>query len=62
MCFWNYRLQKAGLIKCLQSPVPEDLRTHNMLKGPKDSLNLHVNIFVRFFDRSVKKSAQKMLF
>ena len=42
--------------------MPEDLRTHNMLKGPKDSLNLHVNIFVRFFDHSVKKSAQKMLF
>ena len=35
ICFWNYRLQKAGLLKCLNSLVLEDLWTVNMLKGPE---------------------------
>ena len=33
-----------------------------MLKGPKDSLNLHGTIFVIFFDHSESKSARKALF
>ena len=60
--FWNYRLQKTGLLKCLKSPLWEHLQTVNMLKCPKDCLNLHGSIFVRFFDHSERKSSQKIIF
>ena len=36
--------------------MSEDLWTVNMLKGPKDCLNPHGSIFVRFFDYSERKS------
>ena len=39
ICFWNYRLQKAGLLKLLKSPLREHLWIVNMLKHPKDCLN-----------------------
>ena len=58
--FRNYRLQKAGLVKCLKSPVSEHLWTANMLKGPKRCFNLHGRIFLIFFDHSERKSAQKI--
>ena len=60
ICFWNYRLQKAGLLKCLKSVVSEHLSTVNMLKGPKDFLNVHGSIFVIFFDNSARKSTRKI--
>ena len=62
ICFWNYRLQNASLLKCRKSPVSEHLWTVNMLKGPNDCLNLHGSIFVIFFDHYEKKSAPKFLF
>ena len=62
ICFWNYRLQKAGLLKCLKSLVSEHLWTVNMLKGPKDCLILHGSIFVIFFDNSQGKPGPKILF
>ena len=62
ICIWNYRLQKSGLIKCLKSNVSEHLWTVNILKGPSDYLNLHVTIFVIFFDHSERKSARKFFF
>ena len=46
---WNYRLQKAGLLKCLKNSVSEHLWTVNMLKGSKDFLNQHGIIFLIFF-------------
>ena len=61
-CFQNYRLEKAGLLKCLKRPVSEHLCIVNVLKGPKDCLNLQGSIFVIFFDPSERKSAQKILF
>ena len=57
--FWNYRLQKAGLIKCLKSYVSEHLWTANMFRGPKHCLNQHGSIFVVFFDQHEKKWAEK---
>ena len=45
-----------------KNPVSEHLRTVNMLKGPKDSINLHATIFVRFFYHSERKSAPNFLF
>ena len=60
--FWNYRLQKAALLKCLKSFVSEYLWTLNMLKAPKDCLDLHGSILVIFFDHSESKSARKILF
>ena len=45
---WNYGLENVGLLKCLKSLVSEHLFTVNMLKDPKDCLNLHGIIFVRF--------------
>ena len=62
ICFWNYRLQKSGLLKCQKSPVSEHLWTVKMLKGLKHSINLHSSIFLIFFDHSERKLAQKILF
>ena len=59
--FWNYRLEKAGLLKCLKGPVSEHLWTVNILKGHKDCLHVHGSIFVRFFHHSERKSAWKSL-
>ena len=50
--FWTYRLQIVGLLKCIKSPVSEHLGKVNMLKSPKDFLNLHRSFFVIFFDHS----------
>ena len=56
ICFWNYTLQNAGLLKCLKSSVSEHLWAVNMGKGPKHCLNLHGSIFLGFFDHSQVKS------
>ena len=32
ICFWNYTLQKAGLLKCPKSPISEHFWTANMFK------------------------------
>ena len=58
----SYRLQKGGLLKCLKIAMSEHLWTANLLKGPKDNINLHATIFVIFFDHSEWKSAPKALF
>ena len=60
ICFWNYRLQKAGLLKCLKSPLSEHLWTLNMLNGVKHCINLHSSIFVIFFDHSEKNQRWKL--
>ena len=60
--FLNYKLDKAGLLKCLKSPVSEHLLTVNMLKDPKHCINLHDSIFVIFFDHSERKLARKTMF
>ena len=60
--FLNYRLEKVELLKGLKSSVSEHFWTVNMLKGPKDSLNLHETIFVIFSGHSERKSAQKIMF
>ena len=55
-------MQKAGLLNCLKSPKSEHLWKVNMLKGPKDILNLHVSYFVIFFDHYERIPARKILF
>ena len=62
ICFWNYRMEKAGLLKSLKSLVLEHRRTVNILKCPKHCLNLHGSIFVMFLGLSEKNSARKILF
>ena len=62
ICFWNYSLQKAALIKSLKSLVLEHLWTVNILKGPKHCFNLHGRIFVIFLDHSETKLAWKIFF
>ena len=57
-----YRLQKAGLPKCLRSPVSQHLWTGNTSEGPKHYLNLQGRIFVIFSDHSERKSSQKICF
>ena len=54
--------EKAEFFKCPKSPVPENVLTVNMLKGPEDCLNLQESIFVIFIDDYEKKSARKILF
>ena len=44
----------------LKKPLSEHLWRVNMLKGPKDCLNLHGCIFLIYFDHSEKKSAPKI--
>ena len=58
ICLWNYRLQKAELLKCQKSPVSERLWTVNMLKALKHSINRRGSIFVWFFDQCERKSAR----
>ena len=55
-------MEKVGLFKCLKSALSEDLWAVIMLKGPKDSLNMHGSIFVIFSDHSERKRARKILF
>ena len=62
ICFWNYRLQKAGLLKCQKSSVSEHLWTVNMLMGSKHPINPHGSIFVIFFHHSERKWPRKYLF
>ena len=57
--FWNYRLKKAGLLKCLKSPVSEHLWAVNMLSGPKHCLNQHRSIFFVFFHQYEKNELEK---
>ena len=46
--FWSYKLQIMVLLKCWQGTVSEDLRTTNMLKGPKDCLYRQGSFFLIF--------------
>ena len=55
--FLNLETVKSWLLKCLKSAVSENLWMVNIIKGPKDSLNLHGSIFVTFVDHSEGKSA-----
>ena len=57
--FWNYRLENVGLLKCVKSPVSEQLWTANMLKCPTDCLNLHGSIFFHFFWSPLKKPSSE---
>ena len=45
-----------------KKPLPQHLWAVNMLKGPKDCLNLHGSIFLRFFDHSERKPVRKIFF
>ena len=56
---WNYRLQNEGLLKCLKTSVSEHLWTVNMLKGPKDCLNLQCSIFCHIFWSLRKEMSSK---
>ena len=60
--FWNYRLEKAELLKCPKKLVSEHLWAVNMLNTPKHCLSLHGSIFIIFFNHSERKSAPKPLF
>ena len=51
MYFWNYRLEKTWLDKCLKSPVWEDFWTRYMVNRPKDCWNLKDNTFAIFIDQ-----------
>ena len=51
-CLGSYRLQEAAELNYRKSRVSEHLWRVNMFKCPKDFLNLHGSIFVRFFDHS----------
>ena len=62
ICFCNYRLEKAGLLKCPKSLVSEHLWRVNMLTGPKHCINLQLSIFFIFFDYSETKSGPKSPF
>ena len=60
--YWNYRLEKAELLKYPKSPAPELLQTVNILKSGKHWLNPNGSIFVIIFDHSQRKSASKTVF
>ena len=55
ICFWNYRLQKGELLKCLKIPKPEHLWAVNMLRGQKHCLNQYGSI-LSYFIISMKKN------
>ena len=62
ICFWNYKLQKAGLLKCPKRHGSENLCTVKILKCLKHCINLQRSIFFIFFDHSEKESAWKTRF
>ena len=61
MYFWDYRLQKTWLDKCLKSPVPEDPSTSNMVNGRKHCWDLPNSNFIIFIDHSEENWALKRL-
>ena len=61
MCFRNYRLQKAWLLKCLKSPVSEHIWTVKMLKGSKHCRDQQVSSFVIFCDHCERTSLRDAL-
>ena len=62
ICFRNYRLQKAVLLKCIKSLGSEHLWTFNMLKCPKDCLNHHGSVFLIFLIALKENQLQKVCF
>ena len=55
--YWNYRLEKAELLQSPKKPISERFLAVNMLKGPKQCLNVHRSVFRIFFGHSQRKSA-----
>ena len=62
ICFWNIRLQKVALFKCLKSPVSEHLWTVNLLKGVKDCLICTVVSLSYFLTTLQKNHLEKFIF
>ena len=60
ICFWNYRLQKAGLLKCPKSRVSEHLCKLNMLKGPKHCI-MCTEVFLSQFLSTLKENQLEKL-
>ena len=60
ICFWIYRLQKAGLLKCLKSRVSEHLSTVNTLKRPKHCINFPA-VYLSYFLSTLKGNQLKKL-
>ena len=58
ICFWNYRMQKGGLLKSLKSLDLEHWWTVKILKCPKHYFNLLGSIFVMFLGHSKKISSK----
>ena len=60
--FWNQGMEKAELVKCSKIPMLEHLSRVNMLKDPKECLDLHGVIFLIFLDPYDRNSARKICF
>ena len=60
ICFWSYRRQKVGLLKCLKSPKSDHLWTDNMLKGQKKLLKSARQFFCHNFWSFRKKISSKI--
>ena len=58
MYFGTYRLQKTWLLDSLRSPISEQPRVVNILKGPKHCRNLRV--FSYFFITLRKSRFEKV--
>ena len=50
MYFWNYKLQKTQLDKCLKGAALQYLLTSNMVNAPEHCWNLNNDKFTRFID------------
>ena len=55
-------MEKAELVKCSKIPMSEHLSRVNMLKDPKDCLDMHGGIFLVFRDHYDRNSARKICF
>ena len=49
ICFWNYRLQKAGLLKCLKNVASEHLLSSQHVKPSKTLLKSARQYFCHIF-------------
>ena len=62
ICFWNYRLQKAGLFKWQKSPISEHLWTVNILKTTERFLKSARQYFSHIFWSLWRETSSKNSF
>ena len=62
MYFWNYRLRKTWLDKCVKSPLSDDPSKDNMANGSKHCCNLNDSALTIFSNQCEGNYVAKVSF